>query len=79
MPQPQDTSDILAEVIDLFFKEIDEISDNISKINKDSMIVHSIKQAEQEVKQEFMKMMLAKQKEIMAKFGLQTNDFQEQS
>ena len=61
----------MAEVIDIFLKEIDEISDNITKINKDSFIVHSIKQAEQEVKQEFMKMMLIKQKEIMAKFGLQ--------
>ena len=40
----------MAEVVDIFLKEIDEISDNITKINKDSMIVHSIKQAEQEVK-----------------------------
>lgn len=68
---PQDTTDVLSDVVRLFVSEVQEINDNIRKINEEAIVVHSIKQAEKEIKDEFMKMMAAKQKEIMIKFGLQ--------
>lgn len=70
-PQPQDTGDLLAEVISLFLNEANEISDVINQINKESTVLHSVKQAEAEIKVELMKIMMAKQKEIMLKYGLQ--------
>ena len=34
-PQPQDTGDLLAELINIFFGEVNEISDVINGINKE--------------------------------------------
>lgn len=73
-PQPQDTGDLLAELISLFLAEVNEISEVINTINKESVVLHSVKSAETEIKQELMKIMLAKQKEIMVKYGLQADD-----
>lgn len=73
-PQPQDTGDLLAELISLFLAEVNEISEVINTINKESIVLHSVKSAETEIKQELMKIMLAKQKEIMVKYGLQADD-----
>ena len=56
--------------MEVFFKEVQEISDNIKRINEDAIIVHAIREAEKEIKEEFMKLMQAKQLEIMQKFGL---------
>jgi hypothetical protein len=61
---------LLAEVISLFLNEANEISDVINQINKESTVLHSVKQAEAEIKVELMKIMMAKQKEIMLKYGL---------
>jgi len=36
-------------------------------------VLHSVKSAESEIKNELMKIMLAKQKEIMLKYGLQAD------
>lgn len=57
-------------MVEVFFKEVQEISDNIKQINEDAIIVHAIRDAEKEIKEEFMKLMQAKQLEIMHKFGL---------
>lgn len=67
---PQDTSDILSDVMEVFLKEVLEISDNIRQINEDAILIHAVKEAEKEIKEEFMKLMQAKQQEIMLRFGL---------
>ena len=72
-PQPQDTGDLLAELINLFLGEVNEISDVINSINKEQIVLHSVKSAESEIKNELMKIMAAKQKEIMLKYGLQVD------
>ena len=59
-PQPQDTGDLLAELINLFLGEVNEISDVINSINKEQIVLHSVKSAESEIKNELMKIMAAK-------------------
>lgn len=47
---PQDSPDVLSDVVRLFISEVQEINDNIRKINEEAIVVHSIKQAEKEIK-----------------------------
>lgn len=67
---PQDTCDVLSDAMEVFLKEVLEISDNIKQINDDYILIHAVKEAEKEIKEEFMKLMQAKQQEIMLRFGL---------
>jgi|LakMenEpi03Aug12_release.lakeMendotaPanAssembly.Ray.scaffolds.fasta_scaffold4257064_2 hypothetical protein len=44
----------------LFFEEISDLCQQVKLINKEAIVVHSIRQAEKEMKDEFLKMMALK-------------------
>lgn len=56
--------------MEVFLKEVLEISDNIKQINEDAIFLHAIRDAGKELKDGFMKMMQEKQMEIMQQFGI---------
>jgi hypothetical protein len=51
---------MLADSLEIFLNEVAEISNNILKINEETVLCEALRQAEQECRKEFMEIMLQK-------------------
>lgn len=64
--QPQDFEDLISETVRLFFQQISEISTEVKNINKKHLKLHAMLEAERQVKKDYMRQLVIKQREIMS-------------
>jgi hypothetical protein len=63
--QPQDFDDLISETVRVFFEQIEEVTREVKEINKKHLKVHVMMEAEKQVKQDYMRQLVKKQRELM--------------
>jgi hypothetical protein len=58
----------------VFFEQIEEVTREVKEINKKHLKVHVMVEAEKQVKQDYMRQLVKKQRELMMQFGEDPGD-----
>lgn len=67
--QPQDLSDPLGQLYSDFFAQANEISQDINAVNKRYITIHSIVEAERQIKKQYLEQVVSRQREILQELG----------